>query len=676
MTESVTKNTHDGSTVSSQSSEGFPPQTNRQAEIETVVEFYRAAIGPAHAVYVSAPITSGKRFLEWLTTHQKNRNVSEDAYRREHSVAVIEPNREDVKRTLADVRRKLGRVVIDPTAVGDVSGWHQGDYRSAWARLIEEFADTVVFADGWQFSNGCAFEFWVAQRLRLTTVDQKLQSITTETGINAIKEAAFEMRAKGLDVTFMTAVLEELEGLQSTTSVASESFGTAAESNYKDEVLDRLATRGNVAQFVSFDPRLTVRFSRIAGWSPNALFQSVEEALTNLLGASPEGRINIRSYEPSSPKSREFVYGIETVEEAVQNVRRLAALGLHTIANETIDVNDGGVSGVALGDLIEFAPGDTPRAVEKPGVCRFPREQGLAVLQRVYGFAAALPGIAWRTEFSIHPLPRGYQRSSTVLWELEPTPYSSQSAIGPWPNRFSRFIGDKVFGLLVADTAGFNVPHTVVVARTVAPFSFGQRTGSGETWIRTCPSEPVPGKFTTRRGWIDPFELMAREDPKGTQIISVLAQDGIVVQFAGAAMTRTSGGPIVEGVSGPGDDFMVGTAAPQVIPTAVRNAVAQTIAQVESALAHPVKVEWAFDGERVWLLQLHRVESAVSEVVIVAGNANRYKHFDVRLGLDALRRLAKEAAESGDGIVLDGSVGVTSHFGDILRKAGVPSRVG
>jgi hypothetical protein len=32
-----------------------------------------------------------------------------------------------------------------------------------------------------------------------------------------------------------------------------------------------------------------------------------------------------------------------------------------------VDIEDGGVSGVAYGDMLEFAPGDTPRYVEKPG---------------------------------------------------------------------------------------------------------------------------------------------------------------------------------------------------------------------------------------------------------------------------------------------------------------------
>ena len=51
---------------------------------------------------------------------------------------------------------------------------------------------------------------------------------------------------------------------------------------------------------------------------------------------------------------------------------RLAGEGYLTIVNETIDIHDGGISGVALAGIVEFAPDDTPRAVEQPGVAALP----------------------------------------------------------------------------------------------------------------------------------------------------------------------------------------------------------------------------------------------------------------------------------------------------------------
>jgi len=47
--------------------------------------------------------------------------------------------------------------------------------------------------------------------------------------------------------------------------------------------------------------------------------------------------------------------------------------------------------------------------------------------------------------------------------------------------------------------------------------------------------------------------------------------------------------------------------------------------------------------------------------------------FDVTQGLEALREVVEQVASKGNGIKLIGDVGITSHFGDVLRKAKVPS---
>jgi hypothetical protein len=270
--------------------------------------------------------------------------------------------------------------------------------------------------------------------------------------------------------------------------------------HYKDAVLNRLAEVANVAQFVSFGPNLRERYSRVHGQPPNHEYGNPETASAALLAASQEGSVNVRSYSPESPKSREFLYGIRTAAEAGAHIRRLSAEGLYTIINETVDVNDGGVSGVVFGELIEFAPGDTPRCVEKPGTAAFPRRLGLQVLETVYGFRPALdfdPRL--RIEFSLHPLRRGARRDHTIVWEMEAFDSAPPAQFVRWPNNFSRLFGDKAFGLLVADALGLPVPASTVLSRAIPPVRFGSPTGTGEIWFRTGPQEQVPGNFTTRR---------------------------------------------------------------------------------------------------------------------------------------------------------------------------------
>lgn len=447
---------------------------------------------------------------------------------------------------------------------------------------------------------------------------------------------------------------------------------------FKDETLDRLAGTGNVAQFVSFRPRsdgLKQSFCRIVGYEPNYEFATAKQAIEALIASSSDSSVNIRSYEPQSPRSKEFVYGLKSVDEVLATLERLADSKLHLIVNETIDVADGGVSGVVQGDVVEFAPDDTPRCVEKPGVASLPLDLAIKLLSLVYGFRPDLtsrPGV--RTEFSIHPKPRGYRQTHTIIWEFENDVPGDPKPSLLWPNRFSKHIGDKAYGLLMAHLAGLPVPKTLVIARRVAPFTFGEDTGSKVVWTRTCPTEPQPGQFTTVKGWTDPFRLLAAEDRTGKSIASVLCQAGVLAHFSGAALVGSRDNLLIEGRAGEGDQFMLGIVGPESLPSNVISDVHHTYLSLASRLG-PVRFEWVFDGLKTWVVQLHKGATSTDIGVIVPGDAKNWITFQVDQGLDKLRQLLKDLPPES-GIILRGEVGLTSHIADLLRKARSPAKIG
>jgi hypothetical protein len=440
----------------------------------------------------------------------------------------------------------------------------------------------------------------------------------------------------------------------------------------KDSVLHRIAESANIAQFVSFDPQGAQRYARIRGYEVNHNFSSISDAAEALLRVS--GSVNIRSFEPYSSKSKDFIYGLMLASDVAANVTKLAMKGLYTIINETIDVNDGGVSGVALGDILEFAPGDTPRCVEKAGTMSIERELGLRLLETVYGFMPALLQYrpSERVEFSIHPIRRGTLEDHTIVWEVEDVGFFQSSASITWPNRFSRFVGDKAFGLLLANTLGLPIPATTAFPRLLPPFAFGVRPGTGDTWIRTCPIEQEPGRYTTHRGWIDPFKLMAIEDPEGTRIASILAQEGVNALYSGSLIVGRDGGLIIEGASGFGEEFMLGRTIGN-LPKSVEQSVIALYHRAEFLLG-PVRFEWVYDGAVAWIVQLHKGVTSSLGNTIVPGEAIRFHRFDVNEGIEALRRLISELKPQ-EGIILVGRVGITSHLGDLLRKGSIPSRI-
>ena len=443
---------------------------------------------------------------------------------------------------------------------------------------------------------------------------------------------------------------------------------------YKDSTLAALADRANIAQFISFGPDLVQRFSRVHGYPVDHRFRDLEEGVKALLSMSPERSVNIRTFRPHSSESSAFLYGLREAEGVVLELRRLASEQFYTIVNETVDMK-GGVGGVVMGGLVEFAPGDTPRCVERPGTASLPRDAAIEFFDRLYGFRPQLEFAASaRVEFTIHPFRRGWGHGHTIIWELEETAEKKVEALKQWPNLFSRCLGDKAFGLLVADVLGLPVPKTTVLARDFPPFTFGRPTGIGETWLRLCPREQTPGRFTTLRGWADPFTLMEREDSSHQFLGSILAQEAVEPVHSGALIVQEDGQPIIEGVAGAGDRFMQGCYGPDELPVETIRSVMGLFDEVRKRIGD-ASLEWVYDGRKTWLIQLHCGATISTSGIIVPGTVNSYRRFDVSDGIEKLRDVISTVHSSDEGITLVGRVGVTSHMAELLRKARIPSTI-
>lgn len=354
--------------------------------------------------------------------------------------------------------------------------------------------------------------------------------------------------------------------------------------------------------------------------------------------------------------------------------------GFYVIINEEIDVNDGGFSGVLLGNVAEFAIGDIPRCVEKPGCAAMSRLKMLEFARTVFCQRINIPyDRSHRVEFSVHPGPVGYARQHQIIWQIEKTQRGNEipEPMPHWPNRVSEAMGDKAYGLLMAHLHGFLVPFTRVVGRVIPPFEFGVSTNSGEAcWRRTCPRIQQPGLFTTKHGQVDPFALMQEEDPSGLQIASMLFQDNVESIYSGAVITDAGGGIIIEGKAGHGDDFMVGSGTPDLsLPNHVKDAV-MNIWEKACGLFGSVRFEWCYDNTgTVWIAQFHIEQSASVGNVIFPGEPSTFEIFEVSRGLEALRADLVRLKENNIGLVLKGNVGITCHFGDVLRRNRIPSRL-
>ncbi|MBI2674385.1 MAG: hypothetical protein HYX22_01450 [Candidatus Yanofskybacteria bacterium] len=445
---------------------------------------------------------------------------------------------------------------------------------------------------------------------------------------------------------------------------------------FKDEVLDKLAQEGgNVAQFVSFGPE-GQRFSRINGTSPDQVFNDVNTALDTLMSKSGNGRINIRTFLLDKPDGNPFKMNLNDVLEAKGMIEGFLSQGLYVIVNENVRIDDGGFSGVLFGNLMEGAPGDTPRCVEKAGCMRLPRTIGFDLIKAVYGFPFHMPFTSThRVEFSVHPHRVGYAQEKQIIWQAE----DYDPALLPpapeieWPNRMSSAMGDKAYGLLMAAVIGLPVPYTTVVSRMIPLFNFGKKIHSEEPdWVRTVPKIQTPGKFQTIRGWKDPFAIMQEDDPDNSKIAAIIIQHGLKAHYSGSAITDSTDNLVLEGCRGYGDKFMTGDRAPEALPSQVQGEVTFLHERIQEKLG-PARFEWVYDGRLAWVVQLHRGRTATAGNIIYPGIPKDWLTFHTEAGLEALRELTLRAQAENLGIRVCGNVGLTSHFGDVLRKAKVPS---
>ncbi len=182
-----------------------------------MLQVYDGVLPSRSAIYCSAPITSGRRYLQWLTS-QQGRQVIDDlseADKRLHQQQVIEPNKAHAREVADRLRQRTNKPVIDPTAVGPIDGWRQADWIAFWEDVIARFAFEVVLLEGWEYSYGCSHEFWFAHSRGLPTRDEVGNLLTPAEGVRRIQAAIAELQQARADTSKLDRVVELLRGIGS-----------------------------------------------------------------------------------------------------------------------------------------------------------------------------------------------------------------------------------------------------------------------------------------------------------------------------------------------------------------------------------------------------------------------------------------------------------------------------
>ncbi len=159
------------------------------------------------AIYASSELTTGARFYQALREYgvKTAKDLKQKLGPEWYQINIWDRNVAAANAFAAEVRARLaGPFVITPAPFA-APGWSQPEYLAFWEALIRTRIKAAWFNSNWQFSNGCTFEFAVAQDSGLPTFDAEGKPLDLHRGIQLVAEAVRLLEADHFD----TAKLRE-----------------------------------------------------------------------------------------------------------------------------------------------------------------------------------------------------------------------------------------------------------------------------------------------------------------------------------------------------------------------------------------------------------------------------------------------------------------------------------
>ena len=177
-------------------------------EVEMVFSAVDCILHRDHVIYCSSELTTGLRLYKALREHglKTASELRKKMGDRWFNANLWDVNTEAAIRFAENVRSVFqDRTIVITPAPFSAPGWSQAEYLAFWEALLRTRIKSVWFNDNWWLSNGCTFEFAVAQDAGLPTVDREGNVLHRNEGIKLVQRAIEELEAEGFD----TAKLRE-----------------------------------------------------------------------------------------------------------------------------------------------------------------------------------------------------------------------------------------------------------------------------------------------------------------------------------------------------------------------------------------------------------------------------------------------------------------------------------
>lgn len=175
--------------------------TQIQSEALTIeqmvlMQIFNCVVGDHDAVYVSGPITTGRRFIDWyiLKGHALENDIN--VYQSVKYEDVLSKNESDIIGVANKLRKISTTPVIEPASL-HITTWDQQDYHRFWTETLRRFVSRVVILDGWQYSIGCVIEFHYAVQCGIEMFSQNGLPLKEREGCKLVLAAADEIERRG-----------------------------------------------------------------------------------------------------------------------------------------------------------------------------------------------------------------------------------------------------------------------------------------------------------------------------------------------------------------------------------------------------------------------------------------------------------------------------------------------
>ena len=158
-------------------------------------------------IYLSAPITGGKRVYAAAEQHglRKTQDLPKEIFRR-----CIDENLQRYAE-LGEVVKSRAQPSILPGMIGSSDVWSQRDYLDISKEIIRTKATSLVFQDGWEYSNGCAEEYLISLRLKKPALDQRRKPLRRNKALKLAAAAVDKIHQASVECPKLDFLLEQLK---------------------------------------------------------------------------------------------------------------------------------------------------------------------------------------------------------------------------------------------------------------------------------------------------------------------------------------------------------------------------------------------------------------------------------------------------------------------------------